>query len=248
VIDNKAFSLSGFRPLVVIPSYKLDSEIVSMIDETLLYVPKDCILVIDDGSPDDTFEMAKSTGVRVIRHHTNCGKGKAIRTALAFFIDEKSFDSFITIDGDRQHPPEYIVTLLKKLAEGYDVVMGNRMSDTSSMPGHRVFSNRLSSWGISVVLRENIPDSQCGFRGFRRWVIEKINPSVDNYAIESEIALQSGFLGAKIGFVEIPAIYDGQESHLKPLPQTINITKTIVKYFIKDRFGIKGKNGKKNIQ
>ena len=223
------------NPLVIIPAYNLENAIGKMIEETLKFTNKENILVVDDGSSDATHSKASEYGVITLKHQANSGKSSAIKNGFAYFLDNEQFDCVITIDGDLQHPPELIPPILAELNKGFDLVMGNRMSKTDKMPPHRIFSNRLSSWGISVVLGEKLPDTQCGFRIHRRWVIEKIVLKSQNYAIETEVALQAGLMGAKFGHLDIPTIYNGSESYIRPIRATLRITRLILKYLFKSR-------------
>ncbi len=224
-------------PLVLIPVYNLEDSIEQMIAQTSRFIPKDRILIVDDGSKDATAEIADKLGVIVIRHEVNRGKSGAIKTGFAYFLEHEHLDAVITIDGDLQHPPEFIPAIVDELNKGYDIVMGNRMEDLDHMPYHRRLSNRLSSWGISVVLGDRIPDSQCGFRIHRRWVIERLDLKSKFYAIESEVALQAGFFGARIGHVPIPTIYNGSQSYIHPIKATLRITGLIISYLFKSKKG-----------
>jgi len=222
---------------VIVPAYKLPNTISILIDDMKKYVSSDSILVIDDGSNDGTFENAHSTGVKVLKHFVNKGKAEVIKTGFAFFRKHKEYDFVITIDGDLQHPPDKIPDIINSIEEGYDFIIGDRMTDTENMPLLRYLSNKLSSWGISVVLGFSISDSQCGFRALKRWVVEDLDLVSKKYAIESEMALQAGIIGAKFSVVTIPTIYNDIPSHINPVSITINIVSTILKYYFITRFG-----------
>ncbi|MFP4458140.1 MAG: glycosyltransferase family 2 protein [Candidatus Zixiibacteriota bacterium] len=238
---------SKTNPLVIIPVYQLEDAIQEMVDESTKYIAKENLLFVDDGSKDNTSNKIEDLGINYLRHHTNRGKGMALRSAFAYFCQQDKFDSVITIDGDLQHPPNKIPEMIAMLDDGYDLVMGNRMTDLSDMPVQRRFSNTMSSWGISVTLRQKLPDTQCGFRAIKGWVIRRLQLKSVRYAIESEVALQAGFMGAKFGHLPIPTIYNENPSHMEPFMATFRITKLITGFFLKNRFGkLKIQNGDSN--
>jgi len=218
--------------LVLIPAYNSESHIQSLLERVASTTPDASILVVDDGSTDNTGNIALSLGASVIRHTYNYVKGRSLRDGFRFML-EGDFSVCITLDADLQHPPELIPNFIEKSRQGSDVVIGDRTQDFSQMPYIRRFSN----WGTSVILSWmtglHLPDSQCGFRLIKRWVIEKINLTTSHYDTESELLIQAAKQGAKIGFVPIPTIYNGNPSHIKKIDETARFFRLVARYLIK---------------
>jgi len=163
------------------------------------------VLVVDDGSTDETSAVARRFGVRVVRHHRNYGKGQALATAFQFALDH-GFAGVITLDADLQHPPELIPRFLQALARA-DLVVGSRRHALSLMPRDRQLSNRLTSLVLSVLTGVNIPDSQSGYRALRTSLLPRLFPLwTTRYETESEILFKALRLGARVAFVPVPVI------------------------------------------
>ncbi len=116
---------------------------------------------------------------------------------------------------------------------GADMVIGNRMSDISSMPGSRKYTNRFMSFLISTLSGQRIPDSQSGYRLIKREVLEKIDLKSSNYEVESEMIIRAARAGFKIESAPIKTIYRDEKSRINPVVDTFRfivfITKAIVK-------------------
>jgi glycosyltransferase involved in cell wall biosynthesis len=118
----------------------------------------------------------------------------------------------ITLDADGQHPPECVPAFVRAALDGADVVLGAR-ERTGSMPLPRRFANALSSGWASAIAGQSIRDSQCGFRLFRREVLQRTPLSAGRYEVESEMVVRAARLGFRFVEVSIPTVYEG-ESHL----------------------------------
>jgi glycosyltransferase involved in cell wall biosynthesis len=167
------------------------------------------VLVVDDGSRDATAQIAREAGVRVLSFAGNRGKGAALR---AGFEALREFDAVITLDADGQHPPECIPAFLRAAQDGADVVLGAR-ERSAAMPAPRRFANSLSSGWASAIAGQPIRDSQCGYRLFRREVLERTPLSSGRYEVESEMVVRAARLGFRFAEVPVPTVYEG-ESHL----------------------------------
>jgi glycosyltransferase involved in cell wall biosynthesis len=167
------------------------------------------ILVVDDGSRDATAEVARQNGVRVLSFAANRGKGAAL---LEGFRALAGHDAVITLDADGQHPPECIPAFVRAAMDGADVVLGVR-ERTPDMPPLRRFANSGSSAWSSLVAGQRIRDSQCGFRLFRRSVLERTPITGGRYEVETEMAVRAARLGFRFAEVAVPTVYGG-ESHL----------------------------------
>ena len=212
---------------VVIPTYN-EAKTITDIIRGIRKQGLDTV-VIDDGSQDNTFEIATENGAVVLRNKNNEGKGASLIKGFGYAQDN-NFDAVITMDGDGQHLPEeipYFIRLAKYSNSG--IFIGNRMLKTKRMPFVRVFTNRFMSWLISFMAGQSIPDTQCGFRLIKKEVLEKINFKTSKYETESEIIIKASRLGFKIESVPIKTIYKGEKSQVNPVIDTLRFIKFIVR-------------------
>jgi glycosyltransferase involved in cell wall biosynthesis len=204
---------------VIIPCLNEGAAIGALVSAIRPQLPQ--VLVIDDGSTDDTAGVAARAGATVLRHATALGKGAALQTGWKW-AHERGFDWALTLDGDGQHSPQDIAKLLN-CAENTsaELVVGNRMQAAQNMPGLRRFVNRWMSRRISIRAGRDFPDSQCGFRLIRldAWAILPI--AAAHFEIESEVLLAFARTGRRIEFVPIQVIYKTEQSKIHPLRDTI---------------------------
>jgi hypothetical protein len=116
---------------------------------------------------------------------------------------------------------------------GADMVIGNRMRDTASMPYSRVVTNRFMSWAISVIAGQKIPDSQCGYRLIKRCVLERADLETSNYEIESELIMSAARNGFRIASVPIKTVYGSERSRINPVVDTLRFIFFIIRYLLK---------------
>lgn len=170
--------------LIAMPAYNEGRAIGSVIKE-LKSKGFSNILVVDDGSIDNTVQVAQKAGAQVLVHPINRGAGAATATCLEY-AKRTNFKYIVLIDSDGQHSPKDIEKLLKQ-ASKYDVVIGSRMMNPKGMPFSRKFLNfggSLATWFIFGLF---VRDSQSGFKVFNRKAIEKIRITYDRYEFCSEV-------------------------------------------------------------
>lgn len=202
------------RVCAVIPFYNEERFIKKVVTDTLKYVDK--IIAVNDGSTDKSIEHLQSIpGVEIINLKKNNGKGFALQQGFEEAL-YRNIEFIITLDGDGQHPPESIPLLLNKI-ENFDIVIGNRLDDLSSMPIHRRLSNKLTSFLLSKKLGTKIYDSQSGFRIYKQEVLRKIKTVCSGFEAESEILVKAVRNGFKVGFINIPTIYGDEKSKMKSM-------------------------------
>jgi glycosyltransferase involved in cell wall biosynthesis len=188
------------------------------------------VWVIDDGSEDTTAKKAEAAGAKILRHATNLGKGMAIRTALQAFIDSH-YDLLLFMDADGQHDPAFIPVFLDSVSKSQaDLVLGNRMSASENMPVVRRLTNQFTSWVVSLLSRQDVPDSQCGYRLVSRNFAKQFRPTTYRYDLESEMLIQAGRLGLIIQSVPVSTIYGDQKSHIHPFYDTLRFFRLVVRY------------------
>jgi glycosyltransferase involved in cell wall biosynthesis len=208
------------KSIAIIPAFNEEHHIQSVITAANPLVSK--LIVIDDGSQDETAQRALSSGATVISHPMNLGKGAACRTGFEAAIGEKP-DIVITLDGDGQHDPSEIPNFIQYLRDDSSIglVLGNRMSKLEAMPLIRMLTNRFLSKLLSILTKQNIPDSQCGFRALRGNLLEQLHFKGDHYDAESEVIVSTSRLGYKIASVPILTIYGSETSHIKPIHDSL---------------------------
>ena len=191
------------------------------------------MLVVDDGSDDDTAKISVAYGAKVIKHDTQRGKGEALKTGFARLLDD-GFDAILTLDADGQHDPDDIYAFLKafhKLGEGNDtsrrvgIIIGSRMASRENIPKYRLIPNLVGNFFISLASKRKIEDSQSGMRLYLREVLISINLTTSRYDTETEVLIKAGRAGFSFAFVPIKAIYrEDQESHFIPVKDTFLIS------------------------
>lgn len=152
------------------------------------------IIVIDDGSSDQTYDIAEKLEVRVIRNAKSLGKGYALRQGFSIALGE----IIVTLDADGSHLPKDIPLLLSPIMKHKaDMVVGVRDNKSDISLIHR-FGNEVLNAIISIITLQHYRDTQCGFRSFRREVLDKIRLKATNFEIESEMLLKTAKSGFKV--------------------------------------------------
>ncbi len=213
--------------MVAIPAYNEETSIGSVVLKTLKHV--DEVVVVDDGSIDCTAEIARLAGAHVIRHSRNLGKGMAIRSAF-LYARERLPDVLVLIDGDNQHDPEEIPSLVKPvLSCECDVSLGVRWGRTAGMPLYRRVGKRTLDYATSMCVKNGmVTDSQCGFRAFSRKAYIDLEPEVQGIGTESQILVEAQENGLVISETNVNCRYDVEGSTLTPGKHGMNVLGTII--------------------
>jgi glycosyltransferase involved in cell wall biosynthesis len=179
------------------------------------------IIVVDDGSSDQTAAAAKAAGAEVIRHASSLGKGAALHTGLRRAVD-RGFTWALTMDGDGQHAADDIPAFLSEARHGSaGLVIGNRMGNAAPMPWLRRQVNRWMSRRISSVAGIWLPDSQCGFRLIKLSVWSSLPIHASHFEIESEMLLAFVCRGSAVKFIPVQTIYKNEHSKIRPVRDTV---------------------------
>jgi glycosyltransferase involved in cell wall biosynthesis len=179
------------------------------------------VVVIDDGSCDETASIAKSAGARVISHPTNYGKGRALRTGFNYFALQTQYAAAATLDADLQHKPEEIPRFVDALNDGSDIAIGMRNFDLPDVPRHRRIGNTVYAKVLSWASGKDIRDPENGFRAFKRQPLLELYSMIrtDGFTFEAEFLLATLQGRYDLGWVPISTIYiEGRESKIAPLP------------------------------
>lgn len=216
---------------VLIPSYNEAKAIGSLVAK--LRARGLTVYVVDDGSVDNTAGIAEAEGAVVVKHKTNMGKGASMREGFKHVL-KRAFDAVVVMDGDGQHEVEDIGSFLQRMKDtNADMVIGNRMHDTSSMPLLRIYTNKFMSSLISSMARQHVPDTQSGFRLIKRAVLQKVSLESSNYEIESEMILKAAWAGFKIDSVPIKTVYRDERSRINPILDALRFIVFLIKTMIR---------------
>jgi hypothetical protein len=197
-------------------------------------VPDAELVVVDDGSTDETRAVAARAGSLVIRHEHNAGKGAALATGIARALADGAA-TILTLDADGQHPPEFLPRLLAQLAEaGVDLVLGAR-ERSGAMPIPRRITNWLSATIASRIAGAPIPDAQTGLRAFTSRLAEEVAPRISRYTryeYEAAFLLTALRAGYGVRSVTIPTIYDGQPSHFMSVADGWRVARVFARHLL----------------
>lgn len=215
------------KSCVLIPAYN-ESKTISDLTKQIRIKNLD-VIVVDDGSSDNTGAIAKENGADVLRNERNEGKGASLIKGFAYALG-KDFDTVVIMDGDGQHLVEDIQYFLHA-AETSDasVFVGNRMTSLQNMPKLRALTNKLMSWLISKITKQKIYDTQCGFRLLKKDALEKIKLTTKKYEIETEILIRAARLGLRIESVPIKTVYRGEKSKINPFIDAFRFARFILR-------------------
>ncbi len=186
---------------VVVPVY-YEASVIPEVVEELRQAGTFTIIVVDDGSRDNSFGVAKDLGVVAIRHKINRGKGAAVKTGIEV-AKRLNADIVITMDGDGQHNPLDIAALVEPIAAGgCDVVLGSRLMDHEGMPVIKIIANKVGNVFTWVFYGIFVSDSQSGFRAFSRYSIQVIDTKADKYEYDSKVIRE--MKNNRLKFAEVP--------------------------------------------
>ncbi len=208
----------GARILALVPGYEEAPRIGAVVKAAGRHLP---VLVVDDGSTDDTAAVAEAAGARVILQIPNQGKGAALRAGFRLALDE-GWDAVLTLDADGQHDPDEIPRFVAAFAPGgasgprSELIIGRR--DFARMPAVRRLSNTIGTAAFSWAVGRDIPDNQSGYRLLgRRLMAATLDSTEAGFEFEVEMIAVCLRKGWTLGWVPISTIYAGEPSHVRPV-------------------------------
>lgn len=231
-LKGDKYLFPGLKIGVVIPAYNEELNIGHLLKR----IPNNIsdkmeIIVVDDGSADNTYEVANQFGVNVIRHPKNRGNGAATKTGLNF-CKKNNFNIVVIIDGDGQHDPKYLSDFVRIINEdSIDFVIGNRFRQYYDMNAYRKFCSKLMTAFYFLLLRKKISDPTNGYRALSSKIIK-------NVEFESEYSLTQEMLFKvipKYKFKEFPIKIEQREhgeSFIKLKNYLTKIILLFIKYYI----------------
>ncbi|MFW6105430.1 MAG: glycosyltransferase family 2 protein [Chloroflexota bacterium] len=213
------------KVLVGIAAYNEARYVGSIVLQARRYV--DEVIVIDDGSTDNTAMVAELAGATVVRHDLNRGKGAAIQNILAE-AKKRNPDVLVLLDADAQHDPNEIPSLVKPISEGFDLIIGSREAQEDKTPRYRRIGKKVIFRSARFASRTNVYDSESGFRALSPKAINELELKANGFAVESEMITLAADKNLKIIEVPISNIYTRDGSTLHPIKHGIDVLSRII--------------------
>ena len=208
------------KTFVIIPAYNEAATIRELTEAALKIVPD--VVVVDDGSTDNTVDKLQGLPVSVLRNERNVGKAASLWKGFEHALANGA-QFVVTLDGDGQHNPEDMPRLLNVAERSpQSIVIGARLHDKKNFPARRYYANQFARFWISWAAGYPIADTQSGFRVYPASLFKKINHrdvAWNGFVFESEVLIEAGALGMQSIAVAIPGIYPKQArpSHFRPV-------------------------------
>src|ERR1051325_3219239 len=204
--------------VAIIPCFNEATAIAEGVGGVRRHLPN--VIVVDDGSTDETGRKASAAGAEVIRHAKNLGKGAALRAGFRL-ARERGFIWALMLDGDGQHAPDDVPAFFHCAERtSATLVIGDRLSRAEGMPWLRRQTNRWMTRRLSRLTRVTLADSQCGFRLVNLDALAQLKLTTDHFEIESEMLVAFLASGKKVEFVPVQVIYKSHPSKIHPLVDT----------------------------
>ncbi len=217
----------------IIPAYNAESSIGEVIDRTKSFVRR--IIVVNDGSRDNTGEVALRHGVELISLPANRGKGHALRVGFAHAL-RKGCAAILTLDADGQHDPADIPQFLHAHQRDSEAILiGSRMAQADQFPRQRYYSNRVAVFFISKALGQYLEDTQCGFRLYPSRVLRQIALTTSHFQTETEVLLRAVRQGVRLGSIPVKNIYmngNAPPSNFRPVVDTFYICLVVLQGYL----------------
>jgi len=212
-------TLPSKNVLVIVPVYNAEQHLPDLIQRCRRVIDDSCLLLINDGSTDNSLAVMRDHDVNYLSFPNNRGKGAALKAGFDYATNH-GFEAVVTLDADLQHLPEEIPRFLDH-NDGLRLLLGTRRIKKGLMPPERRLSNNLTSLIVSVFSSQRVRDSQSGFRLIPTSLLRSTRLKTVNYDFESELLFKAGALGYRIAEVPISTVYEGSHSFISPLADTL---------------------------
>ncbi|MEI6892011.1 MAG: glycosyltransferase family 2 protein [Pontiella sp.] len=191
-----------------------------VIRSALLQNPAE-VVVVDDGSSDETRRVAEKAGAHVLRNTKNLGKGISLNRGFEY-VRKQGYGAVIVVDGDGQHDPAEIPRFLEAYQRtGIPILIGNRMADVGGMSLIRRYTNRFMAWVLNRLVKIYVADPPCGYRFYRTDVLPIIGSKESRFAFEFDVLIHAALRRIRIDSVRISTIYNQKRrSTIAPLRDT----------------------------
>lgn len=216
--------MTEYNGCVLIPAFNEVKHIVDVIKKAKQFLP---VIVVDDGSKDETASVSIKAGAVVYKQVPNQGKGAALQRGFHEAV-KSGYDFLITMDADGQHDPEELPLFLKSFEETRaDLIIGYR--DFSQMPLVRKIANSSGGIAFSWAVGQKIRDNQSGYRLISKRLLQEVLRSEETgFEYEVEVIVKCIQSGYTLGWVPIKTIYADESSHIKPIPHLVNFMRIVL--------------------
>lgn len=231
------------RTIAAIPCFNEGQFISDIVTKALIYVDK--VIVVDDGSTDNTAEAAQAAGAEVIRHRERQGAGAATRSAFET-AKTSNADILVTLDGDGQHNPDEIPRVLAPvLRNGADLVIGSRfLKPETNISRYRKFGIDVITWLYNFGSKVRVSDSQSCLRAHSRRLFEAINITEKGFGFSVQVLIKARKKGFVITEVPISCVYHSQGSSLNPIAHGLGVAFDVIKLRLKNELVAQGRTAK----
>jgi glycosyltransferase involved in cell wall biosynthesis len=223
------------------PAFNESKYVGTMVLDTRQYVNE--IIVVDDGSSDETSKMARLAGANVVTHERNKGYGAAIQSIFAE-AKKSDADVLVILDADAQHHPKDIPDMIQPILNGYDMVIGSRKQQSEKIPLFRRIGQKVILNSVNILNKTDLTDSESGFRAFSRKAIESLELKESGMAVSAETVAEAFRLKLKVTEVPISITYSKDSSTLNPVSHGLGVFTRIIVMISEQRplffFGIVG--------
>jgi glycosyltransferase involved in cell wall biosynthesis len=228
---------------VLIPALNAEKTIGRIVRDCVSYGME--VLVVDDGSDDDTAVKAMEAGAGVLKHHVNRGKGAALISGFEELM-KKEVDAVVTLDADGQHLPSEIPVLIYAFEDGKgDIIIGARLMHHEKKPLKRLLANRFGDYCISGAAGVPLTDTQSGFRVYSKRVIKEIKLQSTGFEMEADVLIRAARSGFRIAAVPVTAVYaTGHKSHFRPVRDFYRISILVLKSLMRTTGFANGSGGR----
>jgi glycosyltransferase involved in cell wall biosynthesis len=240
VVDVPAGSGEGvsLRTAALVPAYEAAASIAAVVSGTRAIVP--AVVVVDDGSTDDTAALAATAGAEVLRHPVNQGKGAALVTGLRH-LQAAGVERALTLDADGQHLPDQIPVLLAVAdAAPGAIVVGVRRKEHFAIKRTARFGNWIADRLMRGIAGRPLPDTQSGFRVYPIAATLALGTRGTRYDFETEVLLRAARAGMDVRGVPVDVYYPPvpeRVSHYRPWADTLRIIRSVLRVIIARQAG-----------
>ncbi|MGA2603320.1 MAG: glycosyltransferase family 2 protein [Verrucomicrobiia bacterium] len=205
------------KVVVVMPAYNAGRTLRMTYEE----LPKDTVstvILVDDGSTDETLKIARELNLEVFMHDRNYGYGANQKTCYAEAL-KAGADIVVMVHPDYQYDPRLVPQIVAPISRGEaDVVLGSRLKGGTAlqqgMPWWKYYSNRFLTWVENTTFGLNLSEYHTGYRAFRKEILESVNYTIDSdgFIFDQEIIAQCVSAGARIAEIAVPTRYFAEAS------------------------------------
>jgi len=217
---------------LILPVYNSEKHLNSLISQLLEHFPANQIIAVDDGSSDNSAQICRNKEITLIEFEQNRGKGAALLAGMKKAW-QAGYKFTITIDSDEQHKPchlpEFIIRQQQTKAA---MVLGKRDFNSRIMPLPRIWSNKLTSFMVSITVRQKVADSQCGYRLYYLKPVMDMKLVSSRYQFETEILLKMAKAKYLLADTDIDTVYGEETSHINHLRDIKNFINILISHWL----------------